>query len=39
MEITEDRLTGVRLAGHTVPANTTVLPRQALAVAPRMTAR
>ena len=45
LEITEDRLTGVRLADSTGPAdttgpaNTTVLPRQALAVAPRMTAR
>jgi thioredoxin reductase len=51
LEISEDRLTGVRLtngtvsanttvpANTTMPANTTVLPRQALAVAPRMTAR
>ena len=39
VEVTGDRLTGVRLADGTVPANTTVLARQALAVAPRMTAR
>jgi thioredoxin reductase len=45
LDISEDRLTGVRLADGTVPANTTlpanttVLPRQVLAVAPRMTAR
>jgi thioredoxin reductase len=45
VEINDDRLTGVRLADGTVPANTmvpantTVLPRQALAVALRMTAR
>ncbi len=45
LEIAGDRLTGVRLADGTVPANTggpantTVLARQALAVAPRMTAR
>ena len=38
VEITGDRLTGVRLADGTVPA-TPVLARQALAVAPRMTAR
>ena len=39
LEIAGDRLTGVRLADGRVPANTTVLARQALAVAPRMTAR
>jgi thioredoxin reductase len=39
LQIKDDRLTGVELADGTVPANTTVLARQALAVAPRMTAR
>jgi thioredoxin reductase len=34
-----DRLTGVELADGTVPAKTTVLTRQVLAVAPRMVAR